>query len=84
MIQASLVMAPIWMLAGHMYSASAQHVITQVILLRLKLDGGATVMRMLMNTLPFAIPSPSCPAQDVRRKRLFGPLGARLIGCLSV
>ena len=90
MIQASLVRAPLWMLAGYMYSASAQHVITQARLLRLKFDGGATVTRMLMNYIAFRkanlilLPSPSCPAQDVWRKRLLGPLRARLIGCLSV
>ena len=72
MIQVSLVRAPIWMLAGYMCSASAQHVITQVRLLRLKFDGGATVMRMLMNTLPFARQTESYSLRLLAPRRMYG------------
>ena len=72
MIQASPVRAPIWMLAGYMSSVSAQHVITQVRLLRLKFDGGATVMRMLMNTLPSARQTESYSLRLLAPRRMYG------------
>ena len=72
MIQASLVRAPIWMLAGYMCSASVQHVIPQVRVLRLKFDGGATVMRMLMNTLPFARQTESYSHRLLAQRRMYG------------
>jgi len=71
-IQASLVRGPLWMIAGYMYSASAQHVITQVRLLRLKFDGGATVMRMPMNTLPFARQTESYSHRLLAQRRMYG------------
>ncbi len=64
--------APIWMLAGYMYSASAQHVINQVRLLRLKFDGGATVRRMLMNTLLFARQTESYSFRILAPRRMYG------------
>ena len=60
------------MLAGYMYSASAQNVITQVRLLRLKFDGGATVMRMLTNTLPFAMQTESYSLRLLAPRRMYG------------
>ena len=72
MIQASLVRAPLWMLAGYMYSASAEHVITQVRLLRLKFDGGASVMCMLMNTLLFARQTESYSLRLLAPRGMFG------------
>jgi hypothetical protein len=71
-IQVSLVRALIWMLAGYRYSASAQHVITQVRLLRLKFDGGATVMHMLMNTLPLARQTESYSLRLLALRRMYG------------
>ena len=60
------------MLAGYMYSASAQHVITQVRLLRLKFDGGATVMRMPMNTLPFERQTETYSHRLLAQRRMYG------------